>query len=521
MQPIDLALLVGAGVALVAIAAARLGSRVGLPALLLFLLLGVALGSSGIGIDFSDADLAHGLGFGALVVILAEGGLTTRWRTIRPVIGLASLLATLGIFVSVGLMALFAHFVLHLAWPVGVLLGAVTAPTDSAAVFSVLRNVSLPERLRATLEAESGLNDAPTVLLVVAATGLAMGHQPHGGYAGLAGLMAVELVGGVVSGLAVGCIGVWVMRRIKLSSSGLSAIAVLAWCVAAYGLGVLEHVSGFAAVYVCAVLLGNANLPHRYTVRSFVEGVGWMAQIGLFVMLGLLATPARLTWSTMSEGVLAGLFLTFVARPMAVLSCASWFKIPMREQAFLSWAGLRGAVPIILATIPMAERMSRADKLFDVVLVFVVVFTCIQGPTLPWVGRKLGLVDPAGATDVDIEAAPLDRLHADLLQIRIPVGSHLAGVTVRELRLPNNTVVSLVIRETVPFAPHAASVLREGDELMVVTPNSARSATEARFTEIGRGGRLARWRGVRAEDEAEPAPPKVRRRSRHEGRFEL
>lgn len=493
MPSIDMSLLLGAVVALVAIFSARLGSRLGLPALLLFLLVGMVLGNSEIGVDFSDANMAHGLGFAALVLILAEGGLSTKWQNIRPALGLASVLATVGILSSIGLMGWFGHEVLHLSWPMAVLLGAVTAPTDSAAVFAVLRGVPLPNRVRAALEAESGLNDAPTVLLVAAFTELAIGGAPEGGWWGLAGLVAMELSGGVVLGLVLGLVGVLLLRRIALPSSGLYPLATLCWAVATYGLGVLVHVSGFAAVYVCSVVLGNGKLPHRNATRSFAEGIGWVAQIGLFVMLGLLADPGRVSWGSVRDGVLAGLFLTLVARPVSVVASAIWFRIPWREQAFLSWAGLRGAVPIILATVPMSAGTPDANQLFDVVLVFVIVFTSLQGPTLPWVGRKLGLVDPQGAHDVDIEAAPLDKIRADLLHVRVPEGSQLAGVRVSELRMPRNAVVSLIIRGDRSFAPGGATSLNVGDELLVVTPERSRAEVETRLTEIGRGGRLARW----------------------------
>ncbi|MDN6513711.1 MAG: cation:proton antiporter, partial [Acidipropionibacterium jensenii] len=229
----------------------------------------------------------------------------------------------------------------------------------------------------------------------------------------------------------------------------------------------------------------------------FAEGVGWMAQIGLFVMLGLLADLDRLSWAEVIQGTVAGVFLTFVARTVSVIVCATPFRIPWRHQAFLSWAGLRGAVPIILATIPMAARIDEAQHVFDIVLVFVVVFTSLQGPTLPWVGRLLGLVDPDAAKDVDIEVAPLDQIDAVLLQVNVPEDSHLVGVTVRELRLPRNAFISLIIRSEESFVPRASTALSPGDELLLVTPERHRRQVQERLTEIGRGGRLARWHGLR------------------------
>src|SRR6478752_2527841 len=352
MIDLDGILLVSAVVLIAAILAARLGARIGLPSLLLFLALGMAMGP--MGLNLTDPDLARALGFGALVVILAEGGLTTKWNDIKPSIGIAAVLATLGIAVSVALMTLFCHFVLGLDLWLSILLGAVTSPTDAAAVFSVLRNVPIPHKLRGVLEAESGLNDAPTVLLVALASEAAVHGMPAGGFPGIIGLMALELAGGVLIGLAFGWLGAAILRRVALPSSGLYPLAALVWTVFTYAAGAEVHTSGFAAVYVCALMLGNAQLPHRAATRSFVEGIGWIAQIGLFVMLGLLVQPQTVTWRQALIAVAAGLFLTLVARPVSVLISALPFRIPLRQQAFLSWAGLSGAVPIVLATIPVS-----------------------------------------------------------------------------------------------------------------------------------------------------------------------
>jgi potassium/hydrogen antiporter len=499
MIEIDTILLVGAVVLIAAIIAARIGARVGLPSLLLFLGLGLVMGESGIGISFDNADLARALAFAALVVILAEGGLTTRWSDIRSSAILAALLATVGVGISVGLMTLFGHYVLGLPLWIAMLFGAVTSPTDAAAVFSVLRNVPIPRALRGALEAESGLNDAPVVLLVMAASSLAIGQATEVGGLGLFGLILLELLGGLVIGGGLGWLGAQILRRVALPSSGLYPLAILVWTVFTYGITALIHASGFAAVYVCALILGNAQLPHRAATRSFVEGIGWIAQIGLFVMLGLLAFPDRVTLRGAVIAVSAGLFLTLIARPAAVVACAAWFKTPVRHQVFLSWAGLRGAVPIVLATIPLAQEVPGAEFLFDVVLVFVIIFTCLQGPTLPLVARLLGLVDDGTTQDVEVEVAPLDKISADLLQVRIPSKSRLVGVEVGELRLPKDTVVSLIIRDGRPFYPDLRERIKGGDELLIVTPEDQRANTEERLRAVGQRGRLARWRAREGE----------------------
>jgi cell volume regulation protein A len=494
VEQLDDYLLVGTAVLLAAILAVRLSVRAGLPSLLVYLLMGVALGESGLGIRFDSASVAHALGFAALVLILAEGGLTTRWTEVRSSIRLGGALATVGVAVSITTMAVLTHYLLGLEWQLAVLLGAVTSPTDAAAVFSVLRRVPLPRRLGGALEAESGLNDAPTVLLVTLVSEGVIGEHSPGA---VVGLMAYQLAAGTVAGLVVGYVGVWVLGRVALASSGLYPIAVLTFAVFSYAGAAAIDSSGFAAVYVAALVLGNAELPHRLATRSFSEGVAWLAQIGLFIMLGLLASPGRFEVRHLVLGLLAGAVLTFVARPISVAVCAIPFRMPWREQGFLAWAGLRGAVPIVLATVPLDEQVPGADDLFDLVFVMVIFYTLIQGPTLPAAARMLGVYTRGEARDVEVEAAPLDRLSADLLQVRIPPGSHLHGVEVRELRLPEGASVSLVVRGDSSFVPDGRRVLRTGDDLLVVTPRAVREATEERLRAVGRAGRLAQWFGER------------------------
>ena len=487
---LDTVLLLGAVVTLVAILAVRFSVRAGLPSLLVYLLMGVVMGDAGFGIEFDNAKVAHALGFAALVLILAEGGLTTTWREIRPAMPLGVALATLGVGVSVAVVAVGSHYVFGLTWQLAVLLGAVTSATDAAAVFSVLRRVPLPRSLTGALEAESGLNDAPTVLLVsLVSTGSALDH----GVPGFVGIVVYELGAGVLLGLAIGFGGAWVMRRAALPSSGLYPLAVLSFSVLAYAGTAAVHASGFAAVYVAALVLGNSELPHRAATRSFSEGVAWLAQIGLFVMLGLLVSPGKISPGDVAVAALAGLLLTVVARPLSVLACAWVTRLTLREQAFVSWAGLRGAVPIVLSTIPLAEHVPQARRLFDIVFVLVVIYTVLTGPILPWVAGRLGVALSGEARDLEVEAAPLERLAADLLQVSITGHSRLHGVEVAELRLPRGASVSLIVRDGQSLVPEDRTVLHRGDDLLVVTPRRLREPTERRLRAVSRGGRLAQW----------------------------
>ncbi len=494
VHQLDSFVLVGSVVTLVAILAVRLSSRAGLPSLLIYLLMGVALGEAGVGIGFENAEVAHSLGFAALAVILAEGGLTTSWREAKPSMKLGLSLATIGVTVSVAVVAVVAHYVLGLPWELAVLLGAVTSPTDAAAVFSVLRVVPLPRRLTGSLEAESGLNDAPTVVLV---TLISTGAVAENGALGTIGIVVFELVAGVLFGLAVGFGGAWIMRRAALPSSGLYPLAVLTLTFMAYGAAAAVHASGFAAVYVAALVLGNSELPHRAATRSFAEGVAWLAQIGLFVMLGLLLSPGRISLSIVGLAIAAGLVLTFVARPLSVLVSSVVQPMPWNELAFMSWAGLRGAVPIVLTTIPLAEGVDGSQKLFDLVFVMVVIYTLLTGPTLPLVARRLRVARRSEPRGLEVEAAPLERIAADLLQVTISPVSKMHGVEVGELRLPKGASVSMVIRDGETLVPERRTVLRHGDDLLVVTPRRVREQTEQRLRQVSDGGRLAQWLGER------------------------
>ncbi|GAA3372476.1 potassium/proton antiporter [Streptomyces sannanensis] len=473
----------------------RISSRSGLPSLLLYLGIGIAAGEDGIGnVHFDNAVLTQVFGYAALVVILAEGGLGTKWKQIRPALPAAISLSLVGVAVSVGVTATAAHYLVGLDWQQALIIGAVVSSTDAAAVFSVLRRVPLPARVTGVLEAESGFNDAPVVILVVAFSTAG----PIDSWYVLVGKIALELTIGAAIGLTVGWLGASALRRVALPASGLYPIAVMAIAVMAYAVGAMAHGSGFLAVYLAAMVLGNAKLPHWPATRGFADGLGWIAQIGMFVLLGLLVTPHELI-DDFWPAVIVGLVLTMVARPLEVVISLLPFRIPWREQALMSWAGLRGAVPIILATIPMVMEVEGSDRIFNIVFVLVVVYTLVQGPTLPWLARKLRLGEGAEAADLGIESAPLERLRGHLLSVAIPEKSRMHGVEVHELRLPAGAAVTLVVREGKSFVPLPSTVLRRGDELLVVATDPVRDAAEKRLRAVGQGGKLAGWLGTGRE----------------------
>jgi len=485
----NLALLVGAVVLLLAVATLRLSVRTGLPSLLLYVALGILVGEDALGIHFDDPELTQLLGYAALVIILAEGGLTTSWSAVRGSVPVAASLSTIGVGISLLVTAAAAAPLLGLDARNALLLGAILASTDAAAVFSVLRRVPLPRSLSGALEAESGFNDAPVVIVVVTLAEHGLGRSDIWG---LPLLLAYELTAGALLGVGAGLLGTFVLRRAALPSAGVFPLAIVAFTVAAYGAAATAHASGFLAVYVCGLVLGNAGLPHRPATRGFAEGLAWLAQIGLFVMLGLQVDPSDLP-SVLWQGLVLSLVLLLIARPLSVLVAVAPFRLPWQHAAFLSWAGLRGAVPIVLATVPAVHHLPGASRVYNVVLVIVVVLTLVQGPTLPWIARKLRLADPIAAREVFLEASPLGRLGADLLEVHVPPGSRLQGVELWELRLPRDAAVALIVREGRAAVPSPNTILRAGDEVLLVVTPEARDFTERRFKAVSRAWRLARW----------------------------
>ena len=488
LQQLYLAFLIGGLVLLVSIVGTRVASGVGFPSMLLFLLIGVAVGEDGFGLRFDDVELARNIGTAALAVILVEGGLTTRFSDIRKVLAPATALATIGLVISTLVTAVGAHLLLGIDWRLALLLGAIVSSTDAAAVFSVLRVLPLPQRVAGLLEAESGFNDAPAVILVLMFSVVPFVFHP----ASAVTVAVYELVGGAAIGLAVGYLGALALRRIALPASGLYPIATFGLALVAFAAAGSAHASGFIGAYLAAVVLANSGLPHRSATRSFAEGVGWLAQIGLFVLLGLLVNPSELAGDVVAA-IVVGLVLLLVARPLSVVGSLVWFRVPWRQQVFLSWAGLRGAVPIVLATFPVVAGVADSHRLLNIVFMLVVVFTLVQGPSLRPIAHRLGLISREATREIQVEAAPLDMLDAELLTMTVQAPSRLHNVTIVELRLPDPAVITLIIRAGHTFVPIPDTRIETGDELLIVTTSKTRAAAESRLRAVSRRGRLAHW----------------------------
>ena len=425
LQQLYLVLLAGGLVLLASIVATRAASRVGLPSLLLFLGVGVIVGEDGLGLQFENYLLAEHLGTVALAIILIEGGLTTRFADVRRVLAPAGMLATLGVAVSMVITAAGAHLLLGMDWQLALLLGAIVSSTDAAAVFSVLRVVPLPRRVAGLLEAESGFNDAPAVILVLMFSATPLELSPVHAL----GELVYELGVGAAIGLGCGLLGAIALRRIALPASGLYPLANFGLGMVAFAAAGSAHASGFLAAYLAAVVLANSGLPHRSATRSFAEGLGWLAQIGLFVLLGLLVDPSDLG-REMVPAIVIGLRAA-VGRPAAV---GRRYPSPDSGCPGASRFSCRG--PGCVAPSRSCWRPSRSSRasptairLLNIVFILVVVFTLVQGPSLRALAHRLGLIPREATREIQVEAAPLDVLEAELLTMTVQPPSRLHNVT--------------------------------------------------------------------------------------------
>jgi potassium/hydrogen antiporter len=470
-------ILVAGGLLAAGIVGALLADRVRIPGLLLFLGLGMLAGSEGIGgIEFTNAELARTLGTIALVLILFEGGLTAGWGEIRPVLGTAASLATVGTIVTAAIAGFAAKWIFDLSPLEGMLVGAAVAATDSAAIFAVLRRSTLKKRLARSLEGESGMNDPVALLLVIGFIDWI--QEPGYGLADMAVLLVLKLAIGAAIGVAVGRLSVEGLRRVRLPTDGIYPVATIAIAALSFGIAEVAHGSGFLAVYLTALALGGSNIPARRTVVAFHEGVGWVAQIGLFVMLGLLVFPSTLG-EVAIEGLALSAALILVARPLAAFASTLLSPLNLRERAMLGWAGLRGAAPIWLATFPVVAGVGAGQELFSIVFFVVVTSTLIQGASFEPLATRLGLTtdEPALPRRL-LESGRIRRMGGDVVSYRLRHGAAAAGHVVRELGLPREALVNVIVRDGRAIPPRGSTELREGDELHILVRGELREEVE-------------------------------------------
>jgi cell volume regulation protein A len=476
MSDTEMILIAGLVLAL-GIAAALIADRVQVPGLLLFLGLGMLVGSEGIGgAEFDDAELTRTLGTIGLVLILFEGGLNAGWGQIRPVLPTAVSLATVGTIITALIAGFFAAWILDLGTLEGLIIGAAIAATDSAAIFAVLRGSKLRRNIARSLEGESGMNDPVALLLV---TGfIALIEEP--GFT--VPQMALELVGKLALGAALG-VGIGVaaraaFRRLRYPTPGLYPVASLAAAAISYGLTEYVHGSGFLAVYLTALVLGTGSVPGQRTVAAFHQGLAWIAQISLFFLLGLLVFPSDLV-GVAGEGLLISAVLIVVARPVAAFLSSLAGDFSLRGRLMLSWAGLRGAVPVWLATFPVVAGVEGSGDIFNIVFFVVVTSTLIQGATFEPLARRLRLTttEPALPRPL-VESGTIRRLGGDVFAYRVEPGAGIVGRPVRDLGLPREGLVNVIVRGGEAIPPRGSTEIEAGDELHILVRAAARSEVE-------------------------------------------
>ncbi len=477
--PIEYFLLIGSILVLLSVFIAKVSDSLGLPVLILFMVIGMLAGSEGIGgIYFDNAQVAQSIGIVALIFILFAGGLDTKWSQVRPVFWQAAGLSTAGVFLTAFAVGLFVSRLLGYSLLDGFLLGAVVSSTDAAAVFAVLRSkkISLKGHIRPLLELESGSNDPMAVFLTIGTIQLIMSGR--GSPLGIVSLFFIQMGIGLLFGLIIGNLMVIALNRLKIWFEGLYPVMVLAFVAFAYGATALVGGSGFLAVYVAGLVAGNSEFVQKKSLLRFFDGFAWLSQIGMFLTLGLLVYPSQLT-SVVGVGLLVSIFLMFAARPLGVFLTMSLSEMGWHEKAFVSWVGLRGAVPIVLATFPLIAGLPGARMLFNLVFFIVLTSALLQGWSVPFAAKLLKVDAPMKIRQRHpIEFAPMEGINADLVDFIVPYNSAVIGKSIVELGLPQDTLVVLIGRDDEYIVPSGGTVLQEGDTLLVLA--SAENLPEVR-----------------------------------------
>ena len=479
---IDPAVLLVSVLLVLAVLTASLSQRLQAPSALLFLGLGMLVGEDGLGLVLlDDQQLVQNVGVIALVVILFEGGLTTKPTDLRRAAVPGGLLATIGVLVTALVTGGGVYLIMDVEPLTAALIGAVVASTDAAAVFSTLRTINLPPRVGAVLKLESGANDPVAVALTIGLLEY-WREQPDAG--DLAIFAVGQLMVGLLVGAAVGLLGALLLRRVRLPAEGLYPVAALAVAGIAYGLAVPLRGSGFLAVYICGLLVGAQVRRRRRGIRDFHEGLANASEIGLFLVLGLLVTPGDLP-EVWVPGVVTAVILTFVARPLATALCLVPTRLPWREQTIVGWAGLRGAVPIVLATFPVTVGYPGGQLIFNIVFFVVLLSTLVQGVTVGPMVRLLGVEADRPTWAPVAEALPIDEVEADIVEVVVTRDLPIVGQRLSQVPLGHGMLLASIVRGDAILVPRGDTRIEAGDVLLVVVEDPEHSAE--RVTAWARG----------------------------------
>ncbi len=457
----------------------KFSNRLGLPALVLFLLVGMGLNQF---IFFENVHLTQLIGIMALIIILFDGGANTRWHHVRPILAPAGVLATFGVLITSIIVGLAAKYILDFTLLEGMLFGAIVGSTDAAAVFSVLGNKNINKRLTSTLEAESGSNDPMAVFLTVAFIELI--QIPESTIWSAIGSFFLQMGLGLILGLALGKLIVLIINNIKLDTAGLYPILAMGMATSTYVITDTVGGSGLLAVYVMAVFVGNSDLMYRFTILRFNEGFAIMMQIIMFILLGLLVFPSHLP-AVAWDSILLTVILMFIARPAAVFICMLFMKYSFKEKVFISWSGLKGAVPIVLATYPIIADVENSQLIFNAVFFVVLISALVQGSTLSWLATKLNLTGNGGAgVKPSLELITLGHTDSEIMEVSITDLSPAVNTSLIDLELPDNTLIIGIVRDKELITPTGNSIIKNGDTLYVL--GNKKDREKAKVSLIGK-----------------------------------
>jgi potassium/hydrogen antiporter len=469
MFSIELFLLVAAILTLVSVLASKLSDRLAVPALLFFLAIGIMAGSEGLGgIFFDNYRIAKFIGTIALVFIIFLGGVDTAWRSVKPLLAPGIILATAGVFITALIVGLFAVWILKFSLVEGLLLGAIVSSTDAVAVFSVLRSkrISLKKGLKPLLELESGSNDPMAVFLTIGLLSILSGTGATA--LGMVWSFALNMGVGALSGYVMARITVTAVKRVKLEYEGLYPVLTVSLVLLTYAVATLLKGNGFLAVYILGLLMSKSDFAHKRTLIRFHEGIAWLMQIIMFIVLGLLVFPSRIV-PIMGSGLLIAAVLMLIARPASVFLCLIPFKFHLSEKLMVSWVGLRGAVPVILATFPLLEGTVQSHTIFNVVFFVVLISVLIQGTSIPFAAKLLGVQAPFNEKRrFPIEFEHAEGIDASLEDVIVPYNSAIVGKSVYELDVPDKALIILISRGEKFIVPSGSTVIEGGDVLLVL-----------------------------------------------------
>ncbi len=469
MIPIETILLWVAVLIFVSAVSSKLSDRFAIPTLLLFLVIGMLAGSEGIGkLYFDNAQLAKSIGIVALIFIIFSGGLDTNWKDTRAVAWPGVVLSTLGVLLTAVITGLCAVYILKFSFLEGMLLGSIVSSTDAAAVFSILRSkrISLKQPLKPLLEFESGSNDPMAVFLTVSFISILT--LKNMSIVSLIPRFFLDMGMGALIGYLMARFIVFFINRLKLYYEGLYPVIMISLVLLTYVIAVFLKGNGILAVYLAGLMLGQAEFPNKRMIVRFHDGLAWLMQIAMFVTLGLLVFPSHIV-PLIGAGLLLALLLMVVARPVSVFLCLLPFKISTRKKAMIAWVGLRGSVPIILATFPFMAGIAQADTIFNIVFFIVIASVLIQGTSIPIISKMLKLDAPwANRKSYPIEFEKTEGMDAELTDIIVPYNSGSAGKMIRGLNVPEKCLIMLISRNDKFIIPAGPTIIEGGDVLLVL-----------------------------------------------------